>query len=105
MRQEGMMNDGLTVLNVMDRLMQKARQIAPRTTTDRERFEALRYFAQDIRNWLNLLPIHEQREVLQRIEQYLKTGAAPGVMTPLDPQEAECFTQLLALIYNPPPVL
>jgi hypothetical protein len=105
MSQEGMMNEGLTVLNVMDRLMQEAHQIAPKAATDRERFEALRYFAQDIRNWLNLLPIHEQRKVLERIEQYLKTGAAPGVTTPHDPQEAECFTQLLALIYNPPPVL
>jgi len=99
------MNEELSILNLMDRLVQEAQQVAPKTSSDGERFEALRYFAEDVRSWLSLLSSQEQTRVLLTIEQYLNTGVAPGVKTPQDPREAEYFVQLLALIYDPPPIL
>ena len=103
--EEETMNDELSVLNLMDRLAQEAHHVAPKTTTDRERFDALRPIAQDVRRSLDLLSSYEQKQVLLTIEQYLNTGVAPGITIPQDPREAVCFTQLLALIYDPPAIL
>jgi hypothetical protein len=99
------MDEELTEFNLIARLLQKAHQVAPRTTTDAERFNALRYFAEDIRSWVDSLPPQDRDSILQLIQQYLKTGTAPDITPPKDPQESKCFDQLLALIYEPPPLL
>jgi len=99
------MREDLTVSNLMSRLLQEAYEVTPKATTDAERFEALRYFAEEVRSWVDRLPPQEQSKILQSIQQYLKTGMAPDITPPEDPREAVCFTQLLALIYDPPPLL
>jgi len=98
------MHHDFTLSTLMDHVLQKAHAVAPATTTDDERFDALYEFAEDVRDWLDQQPAPERERVLQTIEQYRKTGEAPGMPTPQDQREKKCFKQLLALIQEPPPL-
>jgi len=98
------MHYDFTLPTLMDRVLQKARAVAPVTKTDDERFDALYEFAADVGDWLDQQPAVERERVLQTIEQYLTTGEAPGMPTPQDQREKKCFKQLLALIQEPPPL-
>jgi hypothetical protein len=91
----------ITPDNVMDSVIQKVREVAHRTTTDRDRFEALRYFGLDINDWLRHRPAEEQTRILGTMRNYLEE--APPDLT--DPAEQKCLAQLLALIIEPPPIL
>ena len=93
------------IATLIDRLVQHAHEVAPKTKTDMERFEALRFFAEDVRTWLDHLPEREQHTLLQTMEQYRRHGTAPGIATPQDQEVAKCLRQLLALILQPPPLL
>jgi hypothetical protein len=93
----------INIDDMMKLIAEKSREVAYQTTTDRERFEALRYFASDITDWLQHRSLKEQTQVLETIRHYLKTGETPAELQ--DPVEQVCFAQLLALIRDPPPVL
>ena len=93
------------IATLIDRLIQHAHEVAPQTKTDMDRFDALRFFAEDVRNWLDRQPEIERQTLLQTMEQYRRDGATPGITTPQDAQVDRCLKQLLALILDPPPLL
>jgi hypothetical protein len=104
LREKGVyMSLEITLDNMMDLIVQKVRDVTNQTTTDRERFDALRYFAGDITDWLRHRPLEEHSQLLGTIRNYLETREAPADLT--DPAEKTCFAQLLALIIEPPPIL
>ena len=94
----------LTYATLFPRLLNKAREVAPITSTDDERFDALYEFAAEVRDWLDQQPAPERERVLEILERYLRTGDAPGMPTPQDAREQTCFDQLLALVRQTPPL-
>jgi hypothetical protein len=98
------MHHNFTLPSLFLRLLEKAREVAPVTTTDDERFDALYEFAAEVRDWLDRQPAHERDHVLQILEQYRRTGEAPGMPVAQNAREQKCFDQLLALVRQPPPL-
>jgi hypothetical protein len=99
-----LVHHNFTLPTLLTRLLEKAREVAPVTTTDDERFDALYEFAAEARAWLDQQPAPVRETVLETLELYRRTGDAPGMPIPQDAREKQCFYQLLALVREPPPL-
>ena len=99
------MNYNFTIATLFPLLLDKAREVALVATSDFDRFEGLRYFAEDVRMWLDEQPDSEREDILQKIELYLRDGNIQDMPRPQDSHEELCFQMLLSIVLEPPPLL